>query len=137
MLEFIGGLVLGGAISWFITHSYYVHSCRDQRAVFGKLSSDITSLILSDKRASLSVGELNGILRDRVIEDGSTDELSYKVYPKCGSDDIYRGRDYIVDGEMGDDGMPVYTGTPYKTIKCEDCGWTDDEIRRDVDRFKE
>jgi predicted nucleic-acid-binding Zn-ribbon protein len=137
MLEFIGGLVLGGAISWFITHSYYVRSSRDQRAVFGKLSSEIKALILSDKRASLTVVELNAILRDRVINDGSRDELPYKVCPKCGSNNIDRDRDYIVDAEMGDDGMPVYTGTPYKTIRCENCGWTDDEIRRDVDRFTE
>lgn len=137
MLEFFAGLILGGVISWGITHWYYVRSGKDQKAISDKLSTELKDLILSDKRASLSVADLNALLRNRVLDGNSQEELPYKVCPKCGSEKIHQGKDYLVDGELGDNGMPFRTSTPYKTIECDDCGWTDDEIRRDVDRIKE
>lgn len=137
MIEFWGGLAIGGAISWAITYWYYVRSERDQKAVYEKLSSEIKEVILSDKRESLSVQDLNALLRKRVIDRKSTDSLPYKVCPKCGSENIYPGKDYIVDIGPGDDGMPFQTATPYKTIECYDCGWRDDEIKRDIHRIKE
>lgn len=137
MLEFFAGLILGGLISWAITHRYYVRSGRDQKAVFNKLSSDLKELILSDKRDSLSVADLNDLLRKRVIDRASHGPLPYKVCPKCGSENIFGSKDFIVDAELGDNGMPFHTATPYKTIECDDCGWKDDEITKDYERIKE
>jgi len=137
MLEFFGGLILGGLTSWAITHWYYVRSGRDQKSIFNKLSSDLKELILSDKRASLSVADLNDLLCERVIDRTSDEHLPYKVCPKCGSENIFRSKDFIMEAEPGDDGMPFHTATPYKTIECDDCGWKDDEITKDYKRIKE
>jgi len=131
------GVVLGGLVSWAITHRYYIRSGRDQKAIYEKLSADMRSLILADKRASLSVEDLNALLRERVLDDSSTETLRYKACPKCGSENVYPNRDYLVDVEAGDDGMPVHTATPYKTVECMDCGWRDDEIRSDIERIRE
>ncbi len=137
MIQFLAGLIIGGLISWGITHWYYVRSAEDQRLVYDKLSSEIKGLILADKRANLSVRDLNELLRRLVIDETSSDPLPYKVCPKCGSENIYPSTDFIVDSEMGDDGMSYHTAAPFKAIECEDCGWRDDEIGRDVDRIKE
>ena len=137
MIQFIAGLLIGGLITWGITHWYYMLSRRDQQAVFGKLSSELRDMILADKRSNLSVKDLNELLRGTVIDKTSIDPLPYRVCPKCGSENIYRSRDFIVDSDMGDDGMPVHITAPYKMIVCEDCGWRDDEITRDIDRIRE
>ncbi len=131
------GVVLGGLVSWAITHWYYVRSGRDQKAIYEKLAAEIRSLILADKRVSLSVRDLNALLRERVLEESSTDTLGYKACPKCGSENIHPSRDFVVDVEAGDDGMPFHTAAPCKTIECEDCGWRDDQITRDIDRIRE
>ena len=137
MIQFFAGLLIGGLISWGITHWYYVRSSRTQQTVFDKLSSELRDMILADKRSNLSVKDLNELLRDTVIDKTSTDPLPYKLCPKCGSENIYRSKDFIVDAEMGDGGIPFHTATPYKTIICDDCGWRDDEITRDADLIGE
>ncbi|OGP80616.1 MAG: hypothetical protein A2Z08_03265 [Deltaproteobacteria bacterium RBG_16_54_11] len=81
--------------------------------------------------------ELNSLLRERVLNESSADTLGYKVCPKCGSEKIHANRDFVVDVEASDNDMPLQTATPYKTIECEDCGWRDDEITRDIDRMRE
>ena len=133
---FIGGLIAGGLVSWGITHWYYLRANQNQKLVFDKLSEELKSLILADKRSNLSVKDLNALLRDTVIDESSSDPLPYKLCPKCGSANIYPSKDVIVDTEMGDDGTSHHRATPYKTIQCWDCGWRDDEIARDVERIK-
>ncbi len=130
MITFVAGIVLGGLVSWVITHVYHVLSSRDQRAVFNKLTASLRDLILQDKRAHLTIEELNTILRDRTIDPSSNDPLPYKACPKCGSDNLIRSRDYEVDVEAGDSGEPFHTATPYGTIECKGCGWRDTEIDR-------
>jgi len=137
MWGFRSGIVLGGLVTWIISHVYYVISNKEHRQIADKLSSELKELILSDRRAHLSVAELNGILRERTLDPNSRNTLPYKACPKCGSENIFRSKDFIVDTELGDDGMPSHTATPYGTIQCEDCGWRDDEITRDYERMKE
>jgi predicted nucleic-acid-binding Zn-ribbon protein len=97
----------------------------------------LKKVILSDKRKSLTVTDLNELLRDKVIDRTSSETLPYKVCPKCGSKNISRSTDLIVDGEVGDDGETSQTATPFGTIRCLECGWRDDEIERDYERIKE
>lgn len=136
MIQFFAGLIIGGLLSWGITHWYYVRSSRDQTSLYNKLSSELKGLILADERSNLSVKDLNELLRNTVIDETSTDTLAYRICPKCGSENLWRSNDYIVEVEMGDEGMPFETATPYKTIECDDCGWRDDEITRDIERIR-
>lgn len=137
MWYFIGGVILGGIITWVITHIYYKRSRRDQNAVSDKLSLELKRLILDDKRKSLTVTDLNELLRDKVIDRTSSETLPYKVCPKCGSENISRSTDFIVDEEAGDDGGTFQTAAPFGIIQCLECGWRDDEIERDYERIKE
>ena len=137
MNQFWGSIGLGGLATLVIAQWYYVRSSRDQKTICDKLSSELKIMILSDKRVSLSVRDLNALLRDRIIDSQSTDLLPYKACPKCGSGNIYPNKDFLVDAESGDDGTSFHTATPYRTIECEDCGWRDDEITKDIDRITE
>jgi len=133
---FFIGLLVGALISWGIAHAYHRKASRDQRKIFDKLSSEVREVILSDKRESITVAQLNELLRKKTLDESSDDVLPYKVCPKCGSENILRTNDFIVDVEPGDDGMPFHTAAPYKTIECDDCGWKDDEIDKDYERIK-
>jgi len=128
MIMFVAGIILGGLVSWVITHVYHVLSSRDQRAVFNKLTAELRYLILQDKRAHLTVEELNTILHDRTIDSSSDDPLPYKACPKCGSENLIRSKDYQVEVEAGDFGEPFHTAALYGTIECEECGWRDTEL---------
>lgn len=128
MVTFIAGIILGGLVSWAITHAYHVRASRDQKTIFNKLTRDLRELILQDKRAHLSVSELNAILKDRTIDTSSDDSLPYKACPKCGSDNLNHSEDYDVEVEVGDSGDPIHSATPYGVIECEDCGWKDTEL---------
>lgn len=137
MNTFLGGVGLGGLVSWFITHMYFIKTGKDQKTLYNKLSNELRDLIISDKRDSLSVQDLNERIRGRVLDYNSNNTLSYKACPKCGSENIYNDIDYIPEVEEGDDGTLYQIGTPYDTIKCMECGWRDDEIKREINHIKE
>lgn len=65
------GLVVGGIISWLITHIYYKKSTRDQKIVFDKLSVDIRDSILSNPGETIDLGELKNLLEN--ISSGPVD----------------------------------------------------------------
>ena len=128
ILLLLVGALLGGFISWIITHSYYKKSSVEQKAIFNKLSTEIKQTILKDKRDSLTVKELNELLEEKVIDRESKDTLPFKACPKCGSENIVSGEDAIVDYDVGDEGEPVPSPTLYGTVKCRDCGWEKTEL---------
>jgi Zn ribbon nucleic-acid-binding protein len=135
MFEFIGGIILGGIVSWVIARRFYLLAHRDQQILFNKLTSDVRETILSDKRESITVSQLNDLLRKKTLDASGNNELPYKVCPKCGSDNLIRNKDFLAEDESGDDGLPFQTPIPYKTIECVDCGWKDDEVSKDYKRI--
>jgi hypothetical protein len=110
---FVLGAILGGLISWGIAHTYYAKSSRDQKAVFNKLTKEVRSIILQDKRESLTVQELNELLEKKTIKNPIGDDpLPYKACPKCGSENLRRGELFTQDDS-------------YYVIQCADCQWSD------------
>ena len=106
-------LVIGGLISWWISHAYYIKSNQDQKRLFSKLPEDVRSTILQDKRESLTVSELNELLEKKTIKSTiGGDPLPYKACPKCGSEKLRRG-ELITQGDR------------YYVIQCADCKWND------------
>lgn len=130
MFEFIGGIILGGVVSWVIARRFYLLAHRDQKILYNKLSSEIRETILSDKRESITVSQLNDLLRKKTLDVSGNTELPYKVCPKCGSDNLNLNKDFLFEEEAGDNGLPFQIPIPYKTIECVDCGWKDDEISK-------
>lgn len=113
IILFILGVVLGGAISWWITHAYYLKANREQKALFDKLPGDVRAAILEDSRSALSVRELNDLLEAKTIKqpwDG--DPLPYKACPKCGAERLERGE--IIKNDHN-----------YYVIQCPACQWND------------
>lgn len=113
IILFILGIILGGTISWWISHAYYLKADREQKDLFKKLSSDVRAAILEDSRDKLSVRELNDLLEKKTIKqplDG--DPLPYKACPKCGSKKLQRGE--IIKDKNN-----------YYVIQCTDCNWND------------
>ena len=127
MALFVTGLIMGGLISWVITHIYYNKSSQDQRNIYNKLTEDVKSMILEDKRESLSIKELNELINKKATIEDSDDIYPYRYCPKCGSEDISRYTDHVVDGEMEDD-IPSYTATPFEVVECKQCGWQESEL---------
>lgn len=110
---FILGIILGGLISWWISHVYYVKANQEQQTLFNKLNDDVRATILQDKRSSLSIRELNEILEKKTIKSPiNGDPLPYKACPKCGSENLKRKE------LVGNDNL-------YYVIECIDCQWND------------
>ena len=107
-------LIIGATIGWLVTHIYSVRNGREQKAVFNKLSSEIRQIIFEDKRASLSVAELNQLLTERTVDGESQEPLPYVRCPKCGSDDLKRKQYYDSSND-----------TVSYNIRCEECRWTE------------
>ncbi|MFH1371919.1 MAG: hypothetical protein ABII09_11635 [Planctomycetota bacterium] len=137
MFEFIGGIILGGIVSWVIARRFYLLAHQDQKILYNKLSSEIRETILSDKRESITISQLNDLLRKKTLDASGDNELPYKICPKCGSDNLTRNKDFVVEEESGDDGLPFQIPIPYKTIECDNCGWKDNEIAKDYKRIKQ
>ncbi len=113
IILFILGVVLGGVISWWVSHAYYRKANHDQKRLFDKLSGDVRSAILQDKRDSLSVRDLNELLEKKTIKsplDG--DPLPYKACPKCGSEKLKR-QEINTDDDN------------YYVIQCSECQWNE------------
>jgi len=107
------GAIVGGLISWGIAHTYYAKSSQDQRTIFNKLTKDVRSVILKDKRESLSIRELNELLEKKTIKKPTSDDpLPYKACPKCGSENLKRGELFMQDDS-------------YYVIQCADCQWNE------------
>ncbi len=58
------GVLVGGLISWLITHFYYKKRTPDQEVVFGKLSVDIRDAILSNPGENIDPSELKILLEN-------------------------------------------------------------------------
>ena len=122
-MELVIGVVGGAVASFLITHAYYVRSTKSQKEVFEKLSEDLRTIILGDRRESLSVKELNELIRKHTYDPEADERFPYRACPKCGSQELYMDVDTVVDGEM-DDGIPVLTATHFDKIVCDTCGWS-------------
>lgn len=126
----LAGAGLGGLLSWLVTYVYYVKANRqssviaaEHKALLQKLPAEFLDALHADKRAALTVLELNELLRERTIDGTSTDIFPYKACPQCGSDNIYDTKDVFGEHD-GDDWIPVW----YRVKKCEECGWQTDEL---------
>jgi len=117
-LQFITGLLLGGFITWIVTHLYYrrgrLDARSDQEIIYNKLSKEIRDAILQDARNKLTVKELNDLINEITLDPDSPAPLPFKACPKCGSENL-RGGEYT-DVDRDDH---------YYYLKCEDCGWSD------------
>ena len=67
---FVGAL-LGGLLSWLITHRYYVKSNEEQRILYDKLSQDVRIAILNASSKNISKNELDDILKNINIDGGA------------------------------------------------------------------
>lgn len=119
MILFISGALL----SWIIAHFYYKLSNKDKNKFFNKFSEEVRNVFLSDKRDTLSIYDINDILRHKIIDKTIEGPFKYKVCPKCGSKNLIRSKDYFVDVDIGDYNEPTYFGIPYDVIECNECGW--------------
>ena len=122
-MAFIFGIVLGGLVSWAITHVYYKRANRDQATLYKKLSSEMRGWILADTRKHFSVADLDALLREKTIDLGSSDPLPFKACPKCGSENLSREIDFEVDTDVGDYGEAMHSAIRIPAIVCADCGW--------------
>ncbi|MCK4765986.1 MAG: hypothetical protein KAW12_27555 [Candidatus Aminicenantes bacterium] len=131
MIEFLLGSILSGGLSWAITHLYHVKSNKEQRKHYeelkkfiSKLPEDFKKIVLEDKRDTLTVPELNDLLKKKTIDDSIPGEIKYKACPECGSENLVwdENFDTIVDVDVSD-GEPFFSGTPVPGRVCRDCGW--------------
>lgn len=109
---FIAGVILGGLVSWLITHVYYVKSGRDQRIIYDKLTTDVRNVILQDQRDKLSVPELNALIDQRTIDPDANHPLPFVACPKCGASNLQRQQ--AID-ERHDE--------MYYIVNCPKCAW--------------
>lgn len=120
IISLIVGAIIGALSSWCIAHVYYVKSNKEQQKsfkeqqyLFNKLSEDVRLIILSDKRESLSIIELNELLAKKTITDfPKGDPLPYKACPKCGAKELKRGE--LISNDEN-----------YYIIQCQNCAWQD------------
>ena len=81
--------------------------------LFNKLTEEVRGIILTDKRETLTVKELNELLEKKTIKNHvGGDPLPYKACPKCGSEKLLR------DTQITQDDI-------YYVIQCKDCKWGD------------
>jgi len=130
MITLVLGIIIGGIITWYVAHAYYKKAYHDQEALYNKFSSNLREWILADTRRHLSVPDLNQMLEEKTIDKDSDYPFPYKACPKCGSDNIYRGKDADADVDVGDEGEAVFTPIYYKAMQCEECGWQISEINK-------
>lgn len=111
-------VIVGGLISWIITHFYYKKELENQKKrtnnLSKKLSKEVKEVILSQHKENLSIQQLNQLLQKKVIkeDDIGSDPLPYKACPKCGNEELYKTSD-------------IYRDDVYYFVKCEECGWNE------------
>lgn len=135
MLNNILFFVFGALLSWLFTHVYYKKSSRDAMTLYNKLSKDSRDLILESKNSSLTVKDLNTLLKNRVLDEKTNEFFKHRVCPVCGSTNLERNVDHLVDAEPGDGGLPIYSAIEYPTIECLDCGWKKSGIDDDAEKL--
>jgi len=86
--------VFGALLSWFFSHLYYKKSSKDAFILYNKLSKDSRDLILESKNSSLTVRDLNILLKERVIDEKSNTFFKHRICPKCGSNNLKRDADH-------------------------------------------
>jgi hypothetical protein len=112
----IGGLVVG----WPVTHLYHLKSSREQRELFRRIPEQVRDAVLKDPRGSLSVPELNALLRAKVIDPRSEASLPYRACPQCGSADLGFGPElHSVETETDGFQYPVWVDGVF----CKACQW--------------
>ncbi|MCK4339461.1 MAG: hypothetical protein KAW87_05690 [Candidatus Cloacimonetes bacterium] len=122
-MSIIISILVSVFLTWIIAHIYYKSSKKDQDDLYKKLNSETRDIILKVQKDSLSVKELNEILEEKVFDKESSEIFPYKVCPKCGSENLIRSFEYIVDTDIGNNGEPFHTASKCPTIECFDCGW--------------
>jgi len=130
-------VIIGAILSWIVAHFYYKLSNKDQNNFFNKFSVEVRNVFLEDKRNTLTVLDINDILKHKIIDKNIPGLFKYKICPKCGSEDLSRSKDYWLDVEKGDDDEPFYTSTPYDVIDCTKCGWRKTEIENKKEAFED
>lgn len=113
IITFTAGALIGGLISWAITHRYYVKATKDQKREFAKLSSDLQPrktlveferLLRESSWAPLGgsskevwIAESDNTVQIEVAEDGSDFKEPWTtVYPDRSS------KSYLVFLKMGE-----------------------------------
>ena len=120
IILFLSGLICGGLISWGITHAYDKKSSKERDALFNKLSEELREVILGDEREKLSVLELNELIREKTIDEEVGEAIPYyKACPKCGSEDLEKTSEAIVDGDREGISLAGYVDF----VHCKKCGW--------------
>lgn len=117
---FLFGLLLGGLISWGITHAYYNKASHDQNLLFNKLSEEVRDAILNDSREKLSVLELNELIREKTIDGDIAEPSAYTICPRCGSENLQMSS----DAEVGYGGDGPELECLYDMVRCKKCNWT-------------
>ncbi len=113
-MEMFAGVVLGGVVSWAITHYY------DRRASV-RVPDWARPLLRRLPEAAPSKAELQKVFREvleetelEVVEPEDENEFEeLEECPKCQSDEL----------EVGDD--EDARGRVFETIECLSCGWRD------------
>lgn len=119
-MELIIGIVGGGIISWAITHLYYKIAGKEQKKqgeeLGKKLSKEVKEVILNAQKDNLTVGELNSLLEEKIIDKDSIGKnpLPYKACRQCGNTELEW--ESLQDEEH--DRM-------YYFVHCKECGWCD------------
>jgi predicted nucleic-acid-binding Zn-ribbon protein len=105
--------LLGGIISWFISHYYYQRSDKKTPSWF---SVKNIKKLLSQKPEDLdwTAKQIVNLYNRNLYDEQSGDPLPYNFCPKCGSKNLKKS---MYDDYEGDES--------YFIITCEDCKWSD------------
>jgi Zn ribbon nucleic-acid-binding protein len=114
MVEIVVSAVVGGLVSWAITHYY------DRRA-FVRVPAWARPLMKRLPKRMPSRAELRKVFREVLAEvrleaSEPEEEIDFdelEECPKCGSDDLESGDDENARGRV------------FETIECLSCGWRD------------
>jgi hypothetical protein len=113
------GIILG----WFGNHFYSIRGGKEARAAHAelrglieKLPESFVAAVAADRRESLTVKEVNALLRKLTIDETTG---KYTSCPKCGSSHLKEFHDDEVDADY--DG--AYLVCSYDGVECLDCDW--------------
>ena len=134
--------IISCIVTWLTARHYYIkdnkghakknkemkEELKEMKSMLNKLPDDFLKKLKEDKRESLSVKELNKLLKEKTIDEELNDIFPYIACPTCGSEKLIRGFDYDVDTDIGDDGELMAQGIPYKLIYCKNCEWQKTEL---------
>lgn len=115
--------LIGAALGWIANHLYSRQGSKELRishaelrTLIEKLPDTFVAAITSDRRKTLTVKELNSLLRQLTVDEATG---QYKTCPKCGSTHLKEFHDSEVDADY--DG--VYLICSHDGVQCLDCDW--------------